>query len=123
MLFLANYLWGERFFNFMIGLLEKMAISFWQVAGVAIIMVLGIALCVSLVVNVSIHVGGGLSFIATTIVGIIFAIVAIKWLLLFVVFGIPALIIVFGIHRSMRNRRVNPTLRALFLWASILLIL
>ena len=123
MLFLANRLWGEQFFNFMIGLLEKLAISFWEVAGATLILIIGIALCLSAVVNVNVHVGGGFTFITTTIVGIIFAIVAIKWLLLFVVFGIPALIIVFGIHRAMRNRKVDPTLRGLFLWAAILLII
>lgn len=123
MLFLMNHLFGEQFFNFMVGLLEKMAISFWQVAGATIIMILGIALCLSLIVNVTIHVGGLTTFVSTTVVGIIIAILAIKWLLLFVVFGIPGLIFVIGIHRHMRNRRVNPTARALFLWAAILLII
>lgn len=123
MLFVMNRIFGEQFFNWVIGLLEKMAISFWSIAGATIIMIIGIALCLSLLVNVSIHVGGGITFLTTTVVGIIFAIVAVKWLLLFFVFGVPCLIITFGVHRAMKKRRVDPTIRGLFLWAAILLII
>lgn len=123
MLILFNYLFGERFVNFMFGLLEKMAVSFWQAAGAIIVMIIGIALCLSLVVNFTIHAGGFLTFCTSAVVGIVATIFAIKWILLFLVFGVPALIIVFGVHRAMRNRRVDPTVRGLFLWATIMLII
>lgn len=123
MLFLMNHLVGDRFYDWVIAWLESKAISLWNAFGALVIMCIAIALCLSLVVNFTVHIGGVATFFGSLFFQAFLLIVAIKWLLLFVVIGIPLIIIVIGIHRHMRQRRVNPTLRGLFLWAAILLII
>lgn len=122
MLILVNNLWGEQIIAFMLRKLEELSISMWNVIGVFAVMIIGIALAVSAVVKVNFNFGGFASFITTAIFGILIAIIAAKWLLFFILFGVPLMIIAFGIHRAMRRAGVDPTLRGLALWAMIILI-
>lgn len=123
MLILVNKFFGEQIVAFFMSMLEKLAVSFWQLAGVTLILILGISFAVAAATSATIHFGGLASFVATTVIQIFIWIIAAKWILLIIVCGVPATIIVFGIHRAMRSRGVSPTIRGLFLWAALLAII
>ena len=123
MILLFTRLFGDRITEFCLNALTHLIDTALGVLGVYIMLALFFAIILSSVIKVTWNFGGLTSMIGTFGVFFIIGILMLKLIIVTGVIGTPLIILAAFIYRKMKEHRVDPSLRALALWAMILVII